>query len=99
MISVCVDTQGRVTGVCPDNLSGGVGWIWIECCLTPRTDLTNGDGVALYKVEDGVVALRRPEEIAADTQQSTVDEPTEAERLDQIEAAMIELASIIAGGQ
>lgn len=99
MISICADVQGRVTGVCPDNLTGGPGWSQIETGLTPRAELFSAHGVPLYKLADGVVVPRTPEEVAADAPEPEPDEVSEAERLDQIEAGLMELAAIIAGGE
>ena len=50
MMSVCTDAQGRVTGICPDNLTGGTGWAWVETDLTPATGLCDEHGTALYKL-------------------------------------------------
>jgi hypothetical protein len=98
MISICADAQERVTGVCPDNLTGGQGWVWIETDLTPDDNLTDERGIALYKIVNGAVVARTAEEIAADTPEPTTPEPTQDERIDQVEAALIELAAIVTGG-
>ena len=66
MISVCVDAQGRITGICPDDLTGGCGWQRIETDLKPQNDLFNGHNVALYKLVDGEVVERTAEEINLD---------------------------------
>ena len=93
MISVCTDAQGRVTGVCPDNLSGGNGWAWIETGLMPATELCDEHGIALYKLIDGAVCARTVDEISADTPapESTVPEPTIEERLAAVESATLDL--------
>ena len=98
MMSVCTDTQGRVTGVCPDNLTGGNGWTWVETDLTPGGNLTDERGVALYKMVNGTVVARMDDEIAADAPELLIPEPTPDERMDQVEAALIELAAIVTGG-
>lgn len=98
MISICADVQGRVTGVCPDNLTGGQGWVWIETDLTPATKICDERGTALYKYVNGVVCARTAEEISADApaHESTVTEPTIDERLAAVEAATLDL--ILGGG-
>ena len=80
MQSVCVDAQGRVTGVCPDDLTGGCGWHRIESDLTPSTCIYNEFGAALYKMVDGVVMPRCAEEIKAD-EPKHVTELTDIEKL------------------
>lgn len=93
MMSLCTDAQGRVTGVCPDNLTGGTGWSWIETDLTPATELCDEHGTALYKLVGGVVCARTAEEISADipAPESTVTEPTIEERLSAVESATLDL--------
>ena len=93
MMSICADVQGRVTGVCPDNLTGGQGWVWIETDLTPATELCDEHGIALYKLVDGVVCARTVEEILADApaHESTVTEPAIEKRLAAVESAMLDL--------
>ena len=96
--SISVDMGGRVTGICPDNLTGGSGWIWAETGLTPQTELFDARGAALYKVVDGTVMPRTQEERDADTPEPEESTPTPDERMDQVEAALLELAAIVAGG-
>jgi len=93
MMSVCTDAQGRVTGVCSDNLTGGNGWSWIETDLTPATELCDERGIALYNLVDGVVCARTADEISADApaHESTVAEPTIEERLAAVESATLDL--------
>lgn len=98
MQSVCVDAQGRITGVCPDDLTGGVSWHWIDTGLTPATDLCDGCGIAIYKLVDGMVMARTATEIEADAPKPETPAPTPDERIDQVEAALIELAAIVTGG-
>ena len=92
-MSICADAQGRVTGVCPDDLTGGTGWAWIETDLTPADNLCAECGTALYKCVDGVVCARTVEEISADApaHESTVTEPTIEERLAAVESATLDL--------
>ncbi len=93
MMSICTDAQGRVTGVCPDDLMGGTGWAWVETDLTPATGLCDEHGTALYKLVGGVVCARTSEEISADApaHESTVTEPTIEERLAAVESATLDL--------
>ena len=105
--SISVDEGSRITGICPDDLSGG-GWIRAaEDRLTAHTGVTVGQmfsgledahGVALYKWANGYAELRTAEEMAADAPESEPTEISEAERLDQIEAGLIELAALFMGG-
>lgn len=105
--SISVDEGGRITGICPDDLSGG-GWIRAaEDRLTAHTGVSVGQmfsgledahGIALYKWANGYAELRTSGEMAADAPESTPPEPSDAERLDEIEAGLIELAAILAGG-
>ena len=97
-ISICTDAQGRVTGICPDNLTGGTGWAWIETDFTPDDNLTDERGISLYKMVDGVVSARTEEEVEADVPVPEKPTPTSDERMDQVEAALIELAAIVTGG-
>lgn len=80
-MSICTDAQGRVTGVCPDDLTGGTGWAWVETDLTPADNLCAECGTALYKCVDGVVCSRTAEEIAADSTPETTAELTDVEKL------------------
>lgn len=106
--SVSVDSAGRIIGLCPDDLSGG-GWIRAEDDrLTAHTGaaveamfsaLEDAHGVARYKWVDGYAELRTPGEMAADSPDETPPEPSDAERFDQIEAGLIELAALITGGE
>lgn len=87
MMSVCVDKQGCVTGVCPDNLTGGDGWHWMETKLMPSDNLEDANGIALYKLVDGVVVKRTQEELSADLPAIVVEpEPTLETRVEEIEA-------------
>jgi len=97
-MSICTDAQGRVTGVCPDDLTGGTGWVWIETDLTPATELCDEHGTALYKLVGGVVCARTAEEISADVtaQGSIAPEPTIDERLAAVEAATLDI--MLGGG-
>ena len=97
-MSVCTDAQGRVTGVCPDNLTGGHGWAWMETDLVPDDNLTDERGIALYKMVDGAVSARTIEEVEADVPAPEIPAPIPDERMDQVEAALIELAAIVTGG-
>lgn len=86
-MSVCVDAQNHVTGVCPDNLTGGAGWVWVNTELTPMDNLEDANGVALYKLVDGAVVKRTQEELSADHPAIVVEpEPTLETRVEEIEA-------------
>lgn len=94
--SISVDGQGRINGVCPDDLTGGTGWVRAETDLTPQTELFDARGVALYKMVDDVTAARTAKEMDADAPEPVPTDISEAERLDQIEAALIEIAALAA---
>lgn len=81
MMSICTDAQGRVTGVCPDNLTGGNGWTWMDTDLTPHTELYDANGVPLYKIVDGTIVQCTPQEIAADTPEPEEPAPSSEELL------------------
>ena len=92
-MSICTDARWRVIGVCPDNLSGGNGWSWIETDLTPATELCDERGTALYKYVNGVVCARTAEEISEDAlaHDSPTPEPTIEARLAAVESATLAL--------
>ena len=91
MMSICTDAQGRVAGVCPDNLTGGDGWVWIETNLTPADNLTDEHGTALYKMVGGAVVARTQAEVDADAPKSEPTAPTVEERLAAVESATLDL--------
>ena len=91
MMSVCTDAQGRVTGVCPDHLTGGDGWAWIETNLAPTDNLTDERGIALYKMVGGNVVARVQAEVDADAPKSEPTAPTVEERLAAVESATLDL--------
>lgn len=100
--SISVDSAGRIDGICPDDLSGAPGWARIETDLTPRSELFDARGLSLYKIVGGAILARTQEEIDADAPAKEPRELTESERLDEIEAALIEvaaLAAMAAGGE
>jgi len=96
-MSICTDAQGRVTGVCPDNLSGGDGWVWIETDLTPATELYDGRGIALYKLVDSVVVSRGNTEIETDAPVPLTPEPTIDQRVSAVEQTTVEIVEILEG--
>lgn len=91
MYSISIDEVGRVNGVCPDDLSGGVGWSRVTTSITPQTELFDAHGVALYKLVNNKVVNRTPAEIAADTLPVEVPTPTTEERLMALEGAMLDV--------
>lgn len=109
LVSVCADDHSRLIAINPSDMSGNTGWIFAdEDRLTAHTGVTidvmfgtlqDARGSALYKWVDDYAELRTPEEMAADAPEDMPPEPSEAERFDQIEAGLIELAAIIAGGE
>ena len=62
-------------------------------------ELANADGVPLYKRSGNKVIARSAAEIAADTPPPETPLVSDAQRLDEVEVALMELAGIIAGGE
>lgn len=60
--------------------------------------LCDDAGVALYKMEEGQVKQRTQEEIDADAPPEVQEHATVEQRLDEIDAALCELAEMIVGG-
>ena len=96
-MSICTDAQGRVTGVCPDNLTGGTGWAWVETDLTPTTELCDERGTALYKLVGGAVVLRSNMEIDADVPAPLTPEPTIDQRVSAVEQTTVAIVEILEG--
>lgn len=113
-ISVYLDDSGRILALNPSDMSDNSGWIIIEeAALTAHTGaqlsdmmngLTNADGVALYEFRNGFAECRSKAAITADTPNAP-RQPSEAERLDALEAeslatmeAVAEVYEMIVGG-
>ena len=95
MVSICADAQGRVTGICPDNLTGGQGWAWIETDLTPTSNVTDERGIALYKLADEKICERTQLEIDADAPTPARREPTIDDRVSAVEQTTVEIVEIL----
>lgn len=63
-----IDCENRVAGRNPNNMGGNTGWVEIEDPQEPmpEIDLCDGNGALLYKLVDGAITERTPEERAAD---------------------------------
>ena len=73
--SYCVDDEGRVLSVCPDDLSGTSGWFRGDIPISPADDLTDDHGAALYKLDNGAIVPRSREEREADWPAEPEPEP------------------------
>lgn len=67
--------NGCVLATSSSDMTGNSGWFFFEDAVVP-TELTNSDGVAIYKIVEGLVVARTEEEIAADTPEPEVPEET-----------------------
>lgn len=94
---VYLDNRGCIMAANPNDMTGNTGWQEIEAEINPDSSLTDERGAALYKLAGGEVVERSEEERKADWPDDQPTEPTTVERLDEIEAAMIELAGMIGG--
>ncbi len=94
---ILTDTQERVLGVNPGSMSGNSGWHSVTGDVPG--ELFNDNGVALYKRSGNHVVARDAAEIAADTPTPETPPTPDTQRLDEVEAALMELAGIIAGGE
>lgn len=87
MVCVYTDERHCILSVCRDDLSGCSDWQNADIALTPDDDITDDHGAALYRLENGELAVRTEEERRGDWPEETEPEPTEAEQL--AEAARI----------
>lgn len=96
MTSVFVDSEGRITAINPGDLRGNTGWERVRENI--NEPITNTDGVALYKFQNGHAVSRTAEEIAADTPEPEPPyiDPVQ-QQLDEQADALIELAALIGG--
>lgn len=102
MVSIYIDDHGRVTGMNRSDLSGNSGWVVLdEAVVEAQTGatidglidgLTNTDGVPLYRLTDGVLQIRTPSEIVADTPAKIVQASPE-ERLENVEHRVDDIAT------
>ena len=71
-ISVCLDRDDRIVGLCPDDLSGCTGWRAADTdalALTLAANLFDEAGNPLYRLRDGVATRTPP---APDSEESAV---------------------------
>ena len=95
---VYLDDRDCIMAVNPNDMTGNTGWQQADDVgLTVDDQLTDDHGAALYKLVKGKAVERSEEERKADWPDDPPAEPTTTERLDEIEAAMIELAGMIGG--
>ena len=87
MVCVYTDERHCILSVCRDDLSGCSDWQNADITLTPQDDITDDHGAALYRLENGELAVRTEEERRGDWPEETEPEPNEAEQL--AEAARI----------
>ena len=93
MLSICVDEQGRITSLCPDDLTGTSGWQLAtkKFNLTINDNIFDGHGAALYSLVNGKAVDRPEEERQNEWIEERVEEPMEvpSEITELAEAARI----------
>ena len=97
---VYTDDRGCIYGINPNDMTGNTGWQEAEgVALTVDDALFDEHGAALYKLENGAAVARTEAERRGDWMEDEAarQQPSTDERLDEIEAAMIELAGMIGG--
>ena len=91
MVSICVNENGIINGFCPDDLSGGNGWVYVDGDM-PIGDCVNEYGIPLYKYEGGGIIRRTDAEIEADAiaNAPAVEEPQKSaeEQLAELREAL-----------
>ena len=80
-----IDSKNCILGSNPNDMAGNTGWVELDCAIT---DLSNADGVPIYKVVDGKAVKRTSAEIAADTPAAPEPPLTMDEVLSVLEAAL-----------
>ena len=85
---IYVDEWERVLGSNPNDMTGNSGWHGVTGAVPDP--LLSMDGVPLYKLVGDTVVARSAEEIAADTPLAH-SVPTRDERLEAVEAAVLEM--------
>lgn len=98
-VSILADAGDRVVAISPDNLTGNTGWTQVaETRVTSHTmktldevfeNLSNSDGIPIYKFVDGYVEERTAEEIAADVAEIPVDDSVSSD------AAIAEILEVL----
>lgn len=99
MISVYLDTEMLIMGLCADDLSGCTDWLSVDerrLGLDMYSPLHDERGVALYRLVDGVAVERTPEERQTDRmgESAELETPDEA---DIAAALMDEIMEILTG--
>lgn len=108
-VLVRVDSAGRITSINSDAFLDNVeGWIEIDSGYSDKYHHAQGNylplpimderGIYRYKLVDGEVVERTQEEMDADWIPPE-EKPTPEQRIEELEAALIELASIIGGAE
>lgn len=98
-LSYCIDSEGRITSLCPDDLSGCSDWAYGDIGLKMSDELYDMYNAALYKLVDGKAVERTEQERSKDWI-IPVNEESETEkavaRMADIEDAIVELAELYA---
>lgn len=107
-VYIKVNSKGWIESVCSSTfLSDTSGWIeydegdgdryiHAQSNYLPQPIATE-DGVYQYKLVDGIIVERTAEEIISDIESMTAM-PTDKERIEALEVAMLEIAEVVAGG-
>lgn len=101
-VYIKIDAENRVAAInSSDFLTDPTGWVQIDEGVGDRythaqgnylfMPLTDENGVYRYKYIDGTISERTAEEMAADIIPTESTCPTTEERLDALEAAMLEM--------
>ena len=88
-IWIYTDGEGRIGASNPNNMTGNTGWSEYEDAPFGVEDsLTDENGVALYKLEDGEIKERLQEEREADIPKPQPPQPSYNDRLESIEQSV-----------
>ena len=98
-ISYCTDEEDRIISLSPYNMDGNTDW---HCTtvnalgLTMDSELWDGHGACLYRIEDGAAVPRSEEERQQDWLEEQEQEPTFEERIQLLEDELL-AAKILLG--
>ena len=95
-ISYCIDTEARITSLCPNDMSGNSDWYLstVQALgLDMDSNLYDDHGACLYKLVDSAAVLRSEEERRTDWPEEPEPVPSPEERIaaleDELAAAKI----------
>ena len=103
-VFIVMGENNRITGINPNDMSGNSGWLeTIDIALTTHigvdydemfSRLSEEHGVALYKFVNGYGENRTAEEIAADIAAIPAPQPTDAERIADLELSLCDIDEV-----